>query len=187
MNENRILKVRFGFPTNSLYDLAYLSLDLYQLIVFCELLEQNDWKSISNFYQDSRSFALTRNSRVLLDFSKKVELKTIREGSIELIIAGVGVLASIIVPFVANSVTQKTRIKNERITFEISSEDNKLNQLIDEFGYGYFGRGEDAIKWLFETLNRKGYSLHIVSDNAYIITKTIERYEQRIIKIIKKN
>lgn len=37
--QGKSIKFKFDIGTNSLYELGYISIDLYQIIIFCELLE----------------------------------------------------------------------------------------------------------------------------------------------------
>lgn len=186
IEESKNLRIKFDLGANSLYDLAYLSLDIYHLIVFCELLQPKDIEALEKMYYNPRMYSLTRYNRILQEFSKKAEVKDVKNGSIELVVAGVSTIAAIVVPFIAVSVQRKMNREDARLIFEISAEDEVLSRLIDEVGQGYYGRGEDGINWLLQVLAQRGYILEILGENAYKISKVLDRYEQRIIKTIKK-
>lgn len=44
------LHIHFGGPLANLYDVGYLTVDLYQLMAFAELLDQKDESTIQRWY-----------------------------------------------------------------------------------------------------------------------------------------
>ncbi|TVX95188.1 hypothetical protein [Cohnella terricola] len=188
-NHGYELTLKFDLGENSLYDLGYLSIDIYHLIVFSELLERRDSEGIDMVYNSSRvksRFPLTREDNVLKNFRNKAIIKSVRNGSIELTIAGLSLISSIIVPFIIYKLQKRDLRSDQNYLFEVNANDRDLNHIIDSFRDGYYGRGPSSINWLFDILSRNGYDISFGGTDQFVIRKVLERYENRIIKIVEK-
>ncbi|KYZ76895.1 hypothetical protein AXX12_18505 [Anaerosporomusa subterranea] len=188
MREDTI-RIRFDFGVNSLYDLGYFSVDIYHLIVFCELLEkeyENSQFLEEIFFSPSWGFRLTRNAKVLREFRHKAKIVHLQDGSIELVIAGIGAIASIVVPIMLHLVQEKSRRSDERIIFEVNSDDYEVNRLIDEVQKGYYGFDEAGVEWLLDTLSRWNYDVRVQSKDVYKISKVLQGIERRMVRTIPK-
>ncbi|OBR91577.1 hypothetical protein CLRAG_29410 [Clostridium ragsdalei P11] len=181
------LRIHLDFGDNSLYDLGYLSIDIYQLIVFSRLIEDNDRHSLEKyFYGSRRSFMLTRNSSILKKYRNSANVEHMEDGSIVIDIAQVGLVATIIVPFVAMYVQEQIKKYSEEVTFEINSQDKQLQKIIEEVGQGYFGLEDEGLKWLLNMLENRGYSIEVINKDVYRINKVMTNYQRRIVRTIKK-
>lgn len=181
------LKVHFSTEDNSLFELGYISIDLFHLTVFAELLENEDNYNLDKlFFYPKRGYLLTRNSPILNEYKDIVKIKNLKDGSIEIVLSGLSLTAAIIMPIVAVKVQENIRRESERITFEISAEDPQLSTLIDDFSRGDFGHAEDDFNWLLDTLGQLGYNVQIIAQDIYRVSKIIKGYERRIVKTLKK-
>lgn len=181
------LKIHFDLGENTLYELGYLSIDIYQLIVFCNLLEENDIGSLENyFYNPKSNFTLTRNSTILKKYKHVAKIVHLQDGSVELFLAGVGALAKIVMPMIANKIQQRSNRYSQEVTFNISTNDIYLEQCIDDVSNGAYGFEDEGLKWLLNVLRLRGYSVEAVNRDVYRVEKVFDAYEQRMTKIIKK-
>ncbi|MGP4073871.1 hypothetical protein ACTWQB_15175 [Piscibacillus sp. B03] len=178
------LRIRIDFEVNSLYDLAYLSVDIYQLIVFCELLEDDKVEDELKIFLDNLN-SLHRYSKSLIRFREKVKIVHLKDGSMEIFVGEVTELTKLILPFISAYVVNKIRLNKEKVTFEIESDDYELNLLFDELKQGYYGLEEEKwFDWLQDILKSRGYSVEVVNKDCY---KVIKGYGRRIVKTIPKN
>lgn len=169
-----------------MYELGYFSTDLYQLIVFSELMQNERFSLIDeNFLSSSQNFIMTRNNYLLREFRNRAQIKSINNGCIELVIAGVSCMATIIVPCLIYRLQAKKN-KSQEIFFEISTNDSELNEFLYEFNKGHYGKGSEGLTWLFKRLEEKGYSVTSSGEHVFNIERIIERYEKRTIKLINK-
>lgn len=179
------LTLRFDFGNNSLFDLGYISIDIFHLIVFSELIQNNEFDKMERFFINNKNpFSLTRDSVFLKSFRDQALIKSVRNGSIEIIISEVSLVATVLIPYIIYKLQKRDNHKSQKYYFEVNSNDTELNILIDRFKEGYYGRGDESIQWLFNTLNNRGYDISIRGMNSFAINKVIERYERRIVKII---
>lgn len=151
------LNLKFNFDQNTLYELGLFSTDLYQLIVFYELLQNDELDLIEEYFLHPKPFAVTRNNHLLRGFRDRAKIKSINNGSIEMIIAGVSCAATIIVPYSIYRLQKKDNNESQEIFFEISTNDQEINQLLDQFNEGLYEKGIQALQWLINNLNERGY------------------------------
>lgn len=183
-----VMKLRFDFGVNSLYEIGYLLIDIYHLVVFSELLEQQNFKTLDDlFFEPRRGYVLTRNNEILTEFRNSAKVEHIRDGCVEIVIGGLGVVASTIIPFVVAKVQDNARRREERITFEIDADDQELRNLIEGVGQGYYGFEEDGTRWLLKTLANRGYNIEVQNQDVYKITKVLNNISKRMVKVIPKH
>lgn len=182
------LRIHIDIRNNSLYDLGYLAIDIYHLIVFSKLIEDCDEYSLETyFYAPKRGFMLTRERNILREYRSSANIEHMEDGSIVIDISQVGLIATIIVPFVALYVEKRIKEKNEDITFEISADDKELQRLIEEVGKGYYGLEDEGLTWLLNILEERGYSIEVINKDIYRINKVMTNYQKRIVRTIKKS
>lgn len=175
------MKIHFNFEVNSLYDLAYISVDLYQLIVFCELLE-DEHDGLKVFLESPGS--INRYNKELRKYREKIRVVHLQDGSIEIFIDGLKELTKIVISFLATYIMNENRTSKEKIRFEIEAEDKYLNELFDELKNGYYGlKEEDWFEWLHDLLIKKGYSVEIINEDCY---RVIKKYGKRMLKTVPK-
>lgn len=177
------MRIKIDIEGLSIYDLAYLSVDITHLLVFCRLLDERNNDLLEENFYNTKAFGLTRSSRVLKEYSKNLEIIDIRKGCIEIVIAGAGVSASILMPFIMN----KIKKNNKKYRFLVDFEDSDLQGLLDNFeSIKEKGEDDESLKWLMEMLNHRGkYNLEICPDNIYKIENVVNRYKNRMERIIK--
>lgn len=184
-NIEMTVKFDFGNENNSLFDLGYIAIDLYHLIVFSELLENNGDKEIESLFLNKNNlYSITRESTLLKKYRDRAIVKSVRNGSIELVIAGVSVVAPIIASYIIYKKQKKDLEESHRYYFEISTNDEELNKLLNDFKAGYYGKGIDSLQWLLDSLSNRGYDITMNGNNAFVIKRVVERYERRMVKIL---
>ena len=180
------IRLYFGCELANLYELGWISSDLSQLMEFSKLLEDGNSRRANKYFgKQARGF--NRYFSITEEREKRPEIIDIRKGSIELVIAGATLAASIIMPLVAIAVKRYFDAKDETMTFELSPKDPALKRMIDAYEKGDFGQGIEGLTMLVELLGQKNYSVTIKAKDVYLIEHVIEKYSQRIIKTIKKN
>jgi len=169
-----------------MYDLGYVSTDLYQLLAFSELLEDEDFENIEKYYgEKARPF--NRYISVLEKYKKESTIVDVKNGSIELLVENAPLIAAIIMPLVALKVQSYFAEQNREIQFELSPEDQGLKRIIDAYSEGEFGDGQEGLDLLFSILENRNYSVTITAQDAYAIEHVIEKYAKRIVKTIDKH
>lgn len=176
------LVIKLCFDTTSLYDIAYLFTDIYQLIIYAELVEKNEYKVLEDIFYTPRFPYITRYIQLLRDNTEKALVTKIEKGSIEFYISVASFLATILVPLVMAHVKKQV----PDITFEISAGDKELSNLLERMSDASDGITEATLKWLFHHLGKRGYSVEIISEDIYRITQVLNRYERRLIKTFRK-
>ncbi len=178
------LRIYFGGSLANLYDVGYLSTDIYQLIAFSELVVNREDLEMERWFGD-RARPFNRYASIFDKYRKSSEIKEAKGGSLELAVSVASLATSIIVPL-AMMYLQKEKggIYSPYLTFEISARDQRVQQLIHMFGEGNFGHGPQAIDALFSALRERGYNVELRSSDAYVIHNVLERYSQRMIKTI---
>lgn len=184
---NNEVKIKFESKAKSLFDLAYVSLDLNQILVFGELLNDEKYDEMKNMYLEKGPFKLTRQSKILRQYSKNIQVVSIREGSIEIILTGISILSTAIITYLGTKINRELAKIDEELIFEVNPKDQYLNELIEKYEKGDFGKNKESLNWLIEFLSHKGYSTEVITDNAFRIKKVMDEYEKKIIKIISKH
>jgi len=184
MKNKNELTIRFDSEINSIYEIGYLLVDIYQIIVFSEELENKNYNFLEKHFTEKKRKYVARNSSVLKKLRESAKIKTVKPGSVEIILAGVGIFATIIVPFIINQININRTKKNETITFEINSNDKYINNMIRMTQDGYFG--EDGWKYLLERLSEKNYDISALSENTFRILDVSKAFCKRMVKVIPK-
>lgn len=118
---------------------------------------------------------------------KKSRISDVKKGSVELTVAGIGVVSAVVMPIVAIHVSKYFKRRNETINFNIKVGDIRLQQLLDEYEEGYFGNGQDGLDSIIRILSHANYNIEAISNNTYNIEHMINKYTKRIVKTIKKH
>jgi hypothetical protein len=176
------LRIYFGGDIANLYDVGYLSTDIYQLIAFSELIDQKQDNEIRRWFGEKpRPF--NRYASVLDKYRRSSDIREAKGGSLELVVAVASLVSNIVVPLVALYVQQQQDEKHPpMVSFEISVRDVRLQQVLNMFSEGYFGQGPQAIEALFQALRDRGYNVVLRANDAYVIHDTLKRYAQRMIR-----
>lgn len=180
------IKIKFESKAKSLFDLAYVSLDLNQILVFGELLNDQKYDEVEKMYLEKGSFKLTRQNEILRKYSENIKVISIREGSIEIILTGMSILSAAIITYLGIIINRKLAKEDEELIFEVNPKDQYLIEFLEKYEKGDFGKDNKSLNWLIEFLSNKGYSTEIISGNAFRIKKVMDKYEEKIIKIISK-
>jgi len=183
--ENKI-KVYFGGDLANLYEVGYLSVDLFQLITFSDLIEQGDIDKAKDYFGEKPK-PINRYSSLYRKRKTTSEIADVKKGSLELIIAGVTLSAAIIMPLVQIAAQKYFDYRNANVQFQISPDDLSLKRIIDAYAKGDFGRGQEGLDTLFAILERRDYDVRILAENTYIIEHVIDKYSKRIVKTVNKN
>lgn len=178
------LRIYFGTALANLYTVGYLSTDIHKLIAFSEAVQREDelpdGQNVSNWFNYTN-----RYTRVLEEHAKNSKISRARNGSLELLLAGMGIATSIVVP-IAVARAQNTLSKADlRINFEVSPTDKVLDRHVKRYARGDYGKGVDGLNNLFGTLSGLGYDVCAVSDNTYQLNRAIDVCAKRIVKTVR--
>ena len=184
MNDD--IKIYFGEELSNLFELGYISTDIHQLIAFSELIEENNLNQIEKYFGE-KPIPINRYVTISKDSKKKSRISEVKQGSIELTLTDIGVVAGIVMPIVAIKVQQYFNERNETVQFQIYAQDQNVQRLLRRYENGDFGRGQEALDRLFRNLEYANYDIQIQNENIYLIEHITNKYSQRIIKTIKKN
>jgi mRNA-degrading endonuclease HigB of HigAB toxin-antitoxin module len=101
--------------------------------------------------------------------SEMVTIKSINKGSIELIIAGLSLFASILIPYHLRYLQKRDELK--KYSFEFNTNDKELTSFIRRVEKNEFGKPDELIDWILSILQKKGYNVIHVSEKQYRIEK----------------
>jgi hypothetical protein len=185
MIENEV-KIYFGGDLTNLYELGWLSSDLSQLVDFAELLESENLERTEKFFgEKARPF--NRYVKIVDQPHKRPEIVDVRKGSVELVMAGCSVAATVIMGLVQIAVHRHFTNKDEEISFEISTQDANLQRIMNAYANKDFGTGSEGLTTLMSILQQRNYSVSTLAQNTFLIEHVVEKYSQRMIKTVKKN
>jgi len=171
------LRVKLNVAEPTLYELSFFSLDLLRLSVVSSLVDEAQSigeskstgesklvsaKNIDRTYQNRSSLASYYKKH-----KKDIQVKEFKEGSIELVIAGVGVAASVILPTIFYYLNKKNQEENQMVSFTVDSQDPEINRFLGEVQNRNFGSFDDCFDFIRQTMIRRGYSFEAISDNTY--------------------
>ncbi|AZQ83859.1 hypothetical protein EKO29_07355 [Colwellia sp. Arc7-635] len=171
------LRVKLNVAEPTLYELSFFSLDLLRLSVVSSLVDEAQSigeskstgesklvsaKNIDRTYQNRSSLASYYKKH-----KKDIQVKEFKEGSIELVIAGVGVAASVIIPTIFYYLNKKNQEENQMVNFTVDSQDPEINRFLGEVQNRNFGSFDDCFDFVRQTMIRRGYSFEAISDNTY--------------------
>lgn len=185
MNKQDI-KIYFGTEMANLYDLGYITTDLYQIFAFSDLLEQKESEKVEKYFGE-KSKPFNRYLTVLDKYKKDSSIVDVKKGSIELLLANAPLIAAVVMPLVAIKVQSYFAEKGRQIQFELSPADPALKRIMDSYEAGDFGDGRDGLDTLFSVLQQRNYSVSLTGQDAYSIEHVVDKYAQRIVKTIDKH
>lgn len=183
MNGHPKLRIYFGTELANLYDVGYLTSDLYQLFTFSELLEQPD-RELTERWFGEKARPFNRYAGVLEKYRKSSEIREAKKGSLELTVAVGSLLTSIIVPLAVIYVQRD--LGPRQVAFEISVDDPNIEQALRTYASGGFGSGPQGLELLFAALRQMKYNVHLQAQDAYVVHNVLNRYAQRMVKTIDK-
>jgi len=183
MSECSKLRIYFGTELANLYDVGYLTTDLYQLFTFSEMLERPD-RELTERWFGSNARPFNRYAGVLDKFRRSSEIREAKKGSLELIVAVGSLLTSIIVPLAVIYVQRN--LGTRQVAFEVSVDDPNIESALRTYANGTFGTGQQGLEMFFSALKQLNYSIRLQAQDAYLIDDVLNRYAQRMVKTIDK-
>lgn len=186
MEENNTkLSLYWSEETVSIYHSSYLTLDLYQFAVFCELLNDERYEDFEKFYVTRRR-PLHRNLKIFDQYISNYPILEISRSSLSIILTAGCLVSSVLMPVLGVYISRYLKEHSREIKFEIKADDDELQKLIEEYDKGYYGKGDQGLDWLFQTLSKRGYNISIKAEDIYKINMVLDKYSQRIVKTIRK-
>jgi hypothetical protein len=182
------LSIRFSDALANLYDIAYLTLDIYQVIAFAEALRENDRVAISRWFGKAPT-PLTRNSRVLTKRTTQATITDVHRGSIVFDVNGTDLLVQILLYLLTIYVARRDAAHSAdhaEEMFSVGVNDPVVTKALDLYRIGQFGTGPDALEKLSEHLAARGRSIEPLGAHAYKIDRVLRRYSIRILHTIKR-
>ena len=183
MNGHPRLRIYFGTELANLYDVGYLTTDLYQLFTVSELLEQPD-RELTERWFGEKARPFNRYAGVLDKFRRSSEIREAKKGPLELTVAVGSLLTSIIVPLAVIYVQRS--LGPRQVAFEVSVDDPNIEQALRAYADGTFGTGQEGLEMLFAALRQLNYNVNLQAQDAYVINDVLNRYAQRMVKTIDK-
>lgn len=65
--------------------------------------------------------------------------------------------------------TIKTYLQESEVLFVISHDDLTLNDLLEDYNVGYYGKGESGMGWLLDELWKEGYKVKPWTGQGFIV------------------
>lgn len=184
------LRIYFGSSLANLYAVGYLSSDIHKLIALSEALGREEdapnGREVENWFNYTN-----RYTRALERHAQNSRITSARNGSLELLLGGMGVAASIIVPIAIAKAQEKLQKKanlqkeGQKLQFEVSPTDKVLKRHIELYARGEYGVGVEGLNNLLGTLSALRYNVSAISDNTYQISRAIDVCARRIVKIVR--
>ncbi len=183
-SSNRTLKIKIQKEEFLVTELANTLSDISQIDVLLKAFE--DKLEAAEIYKYSR-FAIYfyRDSTFMKKYGT-ARIYDIKKGSIEIILTGLATLSSIVVPIIIYQAQKKLDKENIQVSFEIDSDDQETRKILEEYKEGTFGKTDDSFEWLLELLEKRGYSIHLQSENVFILKRFTDVVTKRIVKTFKK-
>ena len=128
-----------------------------------------------------------RYSPVLDEPGAECKVQEVRNGSVELIILVSGLVAAVVIPFVAIAVQRELARRDQRVHFEISPQDLELKRILDDYEQRKLGKGDGGLQVLMHLLQGAGYDISFIQENAYLIGDVSGRYARRIVRTMYRN
>lgn len=178
------LRIYFGSELSNLYAVGFLSTDLHKLIALSEVMHQQDGAPAGEDVAGWFNYT-NRYTRALEQHSSNSKIKRARNGSLELIIAGMALVSSIVVPIAVAKAQNKLQRDGLSVQFEVSPMDKVLDRHIKRYARGEYGSGVDGLNNLFGTLSGLGYDVSGASENVYQIQRAVNVCAKRIVKTVR--
>lgn len=179
------LRVRLNVEEPTLYELSFFSLDLLRLNVVSSLVDEAQSDSGSKLFSAKNIDRTYQNRSSLGSYYKKhkkdIQVKEFKEGSIELVIAGIGVAASVIVPTIFYYLNKKNHEEDQMVNFTVDSQDAEINRFLAEVQNRSFGSFDDCFNFIRQTMISRGYSFEAISDNTY---KALKANSDRLEEVV---
>lgn len=188
--ESKALRIYFGRGLADLHHVGYFATDLSQLYVLCCLVER-EHPEIARRYlavpsEDLARLLLShwpgRSSSIAREWAPELEIRSARGGSLELIVTCGSLLANIVMPILAIEVQR--RLQPSEMFFEIAAKDPDVQSTLNAYASGVFGSGPDALNRLFAALHAQNYSVELKGQDAYLISRMLNRYAQRMVRTV---
>lgn len=178
-----VLQLHYKDRLANLYDVGYLSVDLFQLIAFAQALEAGDKAQLDRWYGE-KAHAFNRFAGILVQNVEKSRIIDARPGSVHFEIAVAGILVPVVCTLL--NVYLQHHLDNRDCQFTIESNDPVARRALDMYSRGMFGRGPEAIEKLSEHLANRSRSLTALGDNAYLVDQVLQRYAHRIVRTVRR-
>jgi hypothetical protein len=183
------LRVYFGSAICNLYAVGFLSTDIHKLIAFSEAIQQRNAVpgELAETSEDADSWFnhTNRYARVLSQYSASSKIQRARNGSLELLIGGMSLVSSIVVPIALARAQNKLQKDGLSMQFDVSPTDKVLDRHIKRYARGDYGAGAEGLNNLFDTLSALGYDVSGISGNMYRIQRALSTCTKRIVKTVR--
>jgi hypothetical protein len=181
---NRTLKIKIKKEEILVTELANTLSDINQIDVLLKAFEDKlDAAEINKYSRFSLYFY--RDTKFMNKYGT-ARIAGIKKGSIEIILTSIATLSSIIVPIIIYQVQKNLDKENIQVSFEIDSDDQETRRILEEYKEGTFGKTDDSFEWLLELLEKRGYSIHLQSENVFILKRFTNIVTKRIVRTFRK-
>jgi hypothetical protein len=188
---NREINLKYNIPQAGLFEITYLTADLMELVVLSTLIENQNYPLIDDplFYDDlsypfRTPYRLSRRSMEAYyrRYPQTLSVKNFHTGSIELTLAAVSAVGSIIIPFVILYIQSKVQTKHTERVISVSTNDKYVQDFLREMEDGQFGSFDEAFPLLRNILQHRGHSIEAVSPTVFRVLDSNARRSSRVIE-----
>ncbi len=172
--------IRLGNELMTLYHLGYISEDIAKALALAhdDSVPLTDYRG--SVFGPRDGLELFRNDARLVENLGLLRLKRVDSGSIELVLAGATLLATIFVPILIFKVQAKA---GTAITFEVRCKTPGVMALINRLADGGYGSGPQSIQHLLDDLRRRGVNISVTSEHVYKLEAIADRYASKIARV----
>lgn len=178
------IELHFSSEYSNLYTIGYITTDVNHLLVLSYLIETQDDESIREIFLTRKGpFPITRYSRALREHMDSAHVIEARNGSVELVVEVTGITAIIVIAYI--QWRSSTKIKGKSVTFKVSTDDTKLQMLLDHYSAGGFDTDDKALNTLLKVLEKEGYDVEAIAERVFEVIPILEKYGKRIVRVIR--
>ena len=172
------LSIKLEIENKPFHELGNFLVDMNVVLSFCDFIESSRPIPRTLLPMWSNMYRMNRASR-LLTSGTKCRIRKISEGSIVIVIGGIGALAAIVVPLITYYMQKRDIERSQMITFnlELSNESDVsyIRKTIDDLK-PYNNFNEENMKLLINRLNANGYQIKCVGNDIFAISKVLNNY-----------
>ena len=185
-NEKRTLSVGLASQKFSMFEMSYFLLDITHCLFVGNLLEDKLYEESINLYSTlPYRYRLEQYNELYRDSINIQKLS--KESPFDLIVSGIGTVASIVTSVTLHEVNRRQQINlndDQKYYINVKTNDPEILDFMNQFEEKMVpGSFENNFIFMREFLELKGHSIEPVSDHVFnVIQKGINRIDRTINK-----
>ena len=181
-NRFRELKIIFDFKELTLFETGYLIADLCHLSITGNLIEDERFEDLDKlyFYHDKYRFPTRYQiGKYCKEYYANIQIKELSKESLDIVISGIGVVSSVVIPIVLYVVNKK----NNFVYIYLESNDLRVENFLRELSEGDYGSFTEAFEFMQSVLNTYGHTIQPISDKVFkVLQRSVDRIDFTIQK-----